>query len=45
MADAEAAKEQFSVALEAGKSAAESGKIDPEHAEAALIELEQQLSV
>jgi hypothetical protein len=45
VADAEAANEQFSAALEAGKTAAESGTIDPEHAEAALSELEQQLSV
>ena len=41
--DADAANEQFSAALEAGKTAVEIGKIDPEHAEAALIELEQQL--
>jgi hypothetical protein len=44
-ADADAANEQFFAALEAGKTAVESGRIDPEHAEAALIELEQQLSV
>src|SRR5260221_9231788 len=44
-ADADAANEQFSVALEAGKTAVEIGRIDPEHAEAALIELEQELSV
>jgi hypothetical protein len=44
-ADAHAANEQFSAALEAGKTAVESGRIDPEHAEAALTELEQQLSV
>jgi hypothetical protein len=43
--DADTANEQFSVALEAGKTAVESGRIDPEHAEAALVELEQQLSV
>lgn len=42
-ADADAANEQFSVALEAGKTAVEMGKIDPEHAEAALIEIEEQL--
>jgi len=41
--DADVANEQFSAALEAGKAAVEIGKIDPEHAEAALIELEQQL--
>src|SRR5437899_669074 len=45
VADADAANKQFSVALEAGKTAVESGRIDPEHAEAALTELEQQLSV
>jgi|SRR5690348_2527584 hypothetical protein len=44
-ADAQAAVEQFSAALEAGKTAVELGRIDPEHAEAALVELEQQLSV
>jgi hypothetical protein len=44
-ADANAASEQFFAALEDGKIAAECGKIDPEHAEAALSELEQQLSV
>ena len=45
MADAEAANERFSAALEAGKTAAESGRIDPERAEAALVELEEELSV
>ena len=45
-ADADdAASEEFSAALEAGITAVETGRIDPEHAEAALIELEQQLSV
>ena len=44
-ADASAANEQFSAALEAGKTAVEIGRIDPEHAEAALTELEQQLYV
>jgi hypothetical protein len=43
-ADADAADEQFSAALEAGKAAVEIGRIDPEHAEAALTELEQQLN-
>jgi predicted metal-dependent HD superfamily phosphohydrolase len=43
-ADAEAADERFSVALDAGRTAAESGKIDPEDAEAALSEMEVQLS-
>jgi hypothetical protein len=42
-ADADAADEQFSAALETGKAAVEIGRIDPEHAEAALTELEQQL--
>jgi hypothetical protein len=42
-ADADAADEQFSAALEAGKAAVEIGRIDPEHAVAALTELEQQL--
>jgi hypothetical protein len=42
-ADADAADEQFSAALEAGKAAVEIGRIDPEHAAAALTELEQQL--
>jgi hypothetical protein len=44
-ADADDASEGFSAALEAGITAVEAGRIDPEHAEAALIELEQQLSV
>jgi hypothetical protein len=43
--DADAANEQFSAALEAGKTAVEIGRISPEHAEAALVELEQQLSI
>ena len=43
-ADAREANEQFSAALEAGKTAVEIGRIDPENAEAALTELEQQLS-
>ena len=42
-ADAEAADEQFTVALEDGKTAAEIGRIDPEEAEASLTEMEQQL--
>ena len=42
--DADLANEQFSAALEEGKTAVESGKIDPEQAEAALNELEQELS-
>jgi hypothetical protein len=44
-ADAEAANEQFFAGLEVGKTAAESGRIDPEQAEAALVELEEDLSV
>jgi len=44
-ADADAADEQFTVAVEDGKTAAEIGRIDPEQAEAALTELEQQLHV
>jgi hypothetical protein len=43
-ADADAADREFSAALEAGKTAVESGRIDPHYAEAALIELEEQLS-
>jgi len=42
-ADADAANQQFSVALEAGKTAVGMGRIDPEHAETALTEIEQQL--
>jgi hypothetical protein len=42
-ADADAADEQFSVALEAGKAAVGMGRIDPEQAETALSEIEQQL--
>jgi hypothetical protein len=42
--DAREANEQFFAALEAGKTAVEIGRIDPENAEAALTELEQQLS-
>jgi len=45
VADAEAANEQFSAGLEVGKTAAESGRIDLEQAEAALVELEEELSV
>ena len=44
--DADLADEHFSAALEMGKAAVESGRltIDPEQAEAALNEVEQQLS-
>jgi hypothetical protein len=42
--DADLANEQFSAALEEGKTAVQSGRIDPEHAEVALNEMEQKLS-
>jgi hypothetical protein len=42
-ADAEAADERFSAEVEAGKVAAETGMIDPENAEVALIEMESQI--
>ena len=42
--DADLANEQFSAALEVGKTAVESGRIDPERAEVALSELEEELS-
>ena len=42
--DADLANEQFSAALEEGKTAVESGRIDPVQAEVALNELEQKLS-
>ena len=42
--DADLANEQFSVAVEMGKTAVESGKIDPERAEVALNDLEDELS-
>ena len=42
--DADLANEQFSAALEAGRTAVESGRIEPEQAEGALNDLEQQLS-
>jgi hypothetical protein len=42
--DADLANEQFSAALEEGKTAVERGRIDPEQAEVALNELEQKLS-
>ena len=43
-ADADAADREFSAELQAGKTAVESGRIDPHYAEAVLIELEEQLS-
>jgi hypothetical protein len=42
--DADLANEQFSAALEMGKTAVEDGRIDPERAEGALNELERRLS-
>lgn len=42
--DADLTDEQFSAAVEAGKIAVESGRIDPKQAEVALNELEQELS-
>jgi hypothetical protein len=42
--DAQSANERFSVAIDAGRTAAESGKIDPEDAEEALREMETELS-
>ena len=42
--DADLANKQFSAALEVGKTAVESVRIDPEEAEGALNDLEQQLS-
>ena len=42
--DAGMANEQFSAALEVVKTAVESGRIDPEQAEVALNELEEELS-
>jgi hypothetical protein len=43
-ADAESAQERFSIAVEAGRTAVETGKIDPDAAEGALGEMEQELS-
>jgi thiazole synthase ThiGH ThiG subunit len=43
--DADAANKQFAAAVEAGKQAVDAGRIDPEHAESALTELENQLLV
>ena len=42
--DADLANEHFATALEMGKTAVESGRIDPERAEVALNELEEELS-
>ena len=41
--DADLANEQFNAAVEVGKTAVESGRIDPERAEVALNELEGEL--
>ena len=41
---ADFANEQFSAALKRGKTAVESGRIDPDQAEGALNDLEEQLS-
>ena len=42
--DAQSANERFSVAIDAGRTAAASGKIDPANAEEALREMETELS-
>ena len=42
--DADLANKQFAEALEVGRSAVESGRIDPEQAEGALSDLEEELS-
>ena len=42
--DAKSANERFSVAIDAGRTAAASGKIDPANAEEALREMETELS-
>lgn len=44
-ADAEAAEELFSAALDAGRMAAENGKVDSDAVENALSEIEQRLAV
>src|SRR5215472_1351963 len=41
---ADLANEQFAAALEVGKAAVETGRIDPKQAEVALNELEEELS-
>src|SRR5262244_1238516 len=41
--DADLANEQFAAALKEGKTAVETGRINPKQAEVALNELEQQL--
>jgi chorismate mutase len=42
--DAQSANERFSVAIDAGRIAAATGKIDPEDAEEAMREMEKELS-
>lgn len=44
-AEAQAADQRFSVGLEAGRAAAEKGQIDPNKAEIALGEVEEQLTI
>jgi hypothetical protein len=44
-ADAEAAEELFSAAVEAGRTAVESGKVDPGAVETALSEMEVRFSL
>src|SRR5260370_21913913 len=44
-ADAEAAEELFSAAVDAGRIAAEGGKVDSDAVESALSEIEQRLAV
>jgi len=41
--DADLANRQFAAALEAGRTAVESGRVDPEQAEGALNDLEKEL--
>jgi thiazole synthase ThiGH ThiG subunit len=43
-ADAEAASDRFSAAVEAGRTVAESGRIDPDVAENAFSEMEERLT-
>jgi hypothetical protein len=42
-ADAKAAGDRLAAALDAGRTAVETGKIDPQDAEAVLVELEHRL--
>ena len=43
-ADAEAASDRLSAAVEAGRTVVESGRIDPDAAESAFSEMEQRLA-